>query len=90
MDTDERRIRRWKKLYENRLIGSGFRVQGSTFRIEKTKTARIKGIVSSSGYKSASLNGVRRVLQILNNYGGSVLSVVAFKPLAQTWHVKMW
>ena len=58
----------------------GWAVQGSTFRVEKNKTARIKGIVSFSGYKSASLNGVRRVMQILNNYGGSILSVVAFNP----------
>jgi len=30
----------------------------ATFRVEKPQTARIKGIVSSSGYKSVSPNGV--------------------------------
>jgi hypothetical protein len=39
-----------------RLSGSGFRVQGSG--LKKTRQARIKGSVSSSGYKSVSLNGV--------------------------------
>jgi len=33
-------------------------VQGSTFRAEKKQPMRIKGIVSSSGYQSVSLNGV--------------------------------
>jgi len=30
-------------------------VQGSTFRVEKTQTARIKGIVSLPSYKSVSI-----------------------------------
>ena len=33
-------------------------VQSSPFRVEKTQTARIKGIVFSSGYKSISHNGI--------------------------------
>ena len=36
-------------------------VQSSTFRVEKTRIARIKEIVPSSGYKSVSLKGVWRV-----------------------------
>jgi hypothetical protein len=32
--------------------------QGSTFRVEKTQIARIKGIMSSPGYKLVSLDGV--------------------------------
>ena len=55
-----------------------FRVQRSG--LKKTMTVRIKGIVSSSGYKSAPLNRVRRVMQILINIGGSILSVVTFEP----------
>jgi hypothetical protein len=33
-------------------------VQGSTFRVEKTQTVRIKGIVSFPSYKSVSLDWV--------------------------------
>ena len=43
------------------VLNIGWTVQGSTFRGETTQTARIKGIVSSSGYISVSLNGVWRV-----------------------------
>ena len=50
----------------------GWAVQGSTFRVEKTKAPRIKGIVSSAGYKSVSLNGVWRIFQILINTGSSI------------------
>jgi hypothetical protein len=32
--------------------------RGSTLRVEKIQTGRITGIVSSSGYKFVSLNGV--------------------------------
>jgi len=37
--------------------GKRSQVQSSPFRVEKNQTACIKGIVSSSGYKSSSLNG---------------------------------
>jgi hypothetical protein len=45
------------------LTTEGLRVErisrtGLTLRVEKTRTARIKGIVSSSGYKSVSLHRV--------------------------------
>ncbi len=50
-------------LTTERLTTEGLRVErlsraGLTLLVEKTRTARIKGIVSSSGYKSVSLNGV--------------------------------
>ena len=45
----------------------GCTVQGSTFWVEKNQTARIKGIVSSSGYRSFRLDGVCRVFRILIN-----------------------
>jgi hypothetical protein len=36
----------------------GFKVQGSTFMVEKTRTAHIKESVSSFGFKSVPFNGV--------------------------------
>jgi hypothetical protein len=53
-------------LNRSRVQGSRFRAQRfrvqrfrvQRFRIEKPQTARIKGIVSSSGYISVSTNGV--------------------------------
>ncbi len=42
--------------------GNSYMIQvwarGSTFRVEKTQAARIKGIMSSSGYNSDALDGV--------------------------------
>jgi hypothetical protein len=47
------------------MTDQGSEVQG--FRVEKTETALIKGIVFSSGYKSVSPNGMLPVCRVLFN-----------------------
>jgi hypothetical protein len=51
-------LEKWKGGHEN--------------RVEKAQTARIKGIVSSSGYRSVSLDVVSQVCQILINIVSSI------------------